>query len=66
VRNPKKDFELATGARLDEVARDQGIRERRLFRADHGDGFGEIWESDACVRDRIRAKLEWDAYCQRR
>ena len=36
-------------------AEDLGMGER-------GDGFGEIWESDMCLRDSIRAKLELDAH----
>ena len=56
--DPKALVEMlnrATGAQLDEIARDLGMGER-------GDGFGEIWESDMCLRDSIRAKLELDAH----
>jgi hypothetical protein len=53
------EYETAIGERLDEIAAERDVRARLCYREDYGDGFGEIWEPDSCLRDRIRnADLE--------
>jgi hypothetical protein len=59
------EYETATGARLDEIAAERGVRARLCFREDYGDGFGAIWEPDSALRGRIRAKLGWEMLARR-
>jgi hypothetical protein len=60
VMGATPEYETASGARLDEIAAEFGIRVRRCLREDHQDGFGAIWETDLCLRDRISAKCARD------